>query len=308
MRVKSAIIRQACSALYESVGYDMIDRISKRVIPGYDLHYRSGIPENIPITAQMAARQLVNDVVRTGRFLHLLEIMIDIDLNGFMGREYRIGRLSELIKSVLAEGYIYDRMTGLFMENSKERITSNWGRLTDNEERQIALLRLDIVDNSTIVRSNPSDKVQHAYGELRNMVNKSVIPRLGRVWVWEGDGCLCGFLFNKKERSAILAGMEILHALYFYNLLHNQLDKALQVRIACHSGPFTYNANLEQLKKNEIVREVTEIESRHASPGSLATTENMIMTVDRHIQDKFKKPHARKSSKYRLYSVGVEAV
>lgn len=306
MKVKTGLYRLTCKILYESLSMDMIVRLARIVVPGYNIHERSGIPENIPITAQTAAEQVVKDIIAEGRYLQLIELLIKIDCSGYMGREYHLLYMRDLIKTILAEGYSYDSVTGLFMENAQNQISPHWGRLVQGDEFQLALLRLDIVQNSELVRAHESSQIDAAYGELRNIVSRSVLSRMGRIWFWEGDGCLAAFVFGKKERSAVLAGMEILHNLFFYNRLSNPLSKPLQVRLAVHGGPVKYIEDPVELKKNETLREINHVESRFGRPDTLVVTSNVFLSIDRVIQDRFSPEQIMDSYKLRNYSIQLE--
>lgn len=306
MKVKTGLYRLTCKILYESLSMDMIVRFAQIIIPGYDIHRQSGIPENIPITAQTAAEQVVKDIISSGRYLHLIELLIKIDTTGFMGREYPLLYMRELIKSILSEGYSYDSTTGLFMENAQNQLSPNWGRLVEGDEFQLALLRLDMVHNSELVRENQNSLVEVAYADLRAIVSRAVLPRMGRVWYWEGDGCLAAFVFGKKERSAVLAGMEMLHNLYFYNRLSNPLPMPIQIRLAVHGGPVKYFKDPVELKKNETLREITEVESKYGISDTLVATSNVFLSIDRVIQERFCAEQIRGSYKLRQYAIGVE--
>ena len=305
MKVKTGLHRLTCKILYESLSMEMIVRLARIVIPGYDIHRQSGIPENIPITAQTAAEQVVKDIIMAGRYLQLIELLIKIDTSGYMGREYPLLYMRDLIKTILAEGYSYDSVTGLFMENAQNQISANWGRLVPGDEFQLALLRLDIVQNSELVRRHEKKAVEATYGDLRTIVSQAVLPRMGRLWFWEGDGCLAAFVFGKKERSAVLAGMEILHNLFFYNRLSNTLGSPLRVRLAVHGGPVKFAEDPMELKKNETIREITEIESQYGKPDALIVSSNVFISVDRVIQERFSAEQYKNSYKFRQYTIEV---
>jgi hypothetical protein len=305
MKVKTGLHRLTCKILYESLSMEMIVRLARIVIPGYDIHRQSGIPENIPITAQTAAEQVVKDIIMAGRYLQLIELLIKIDTSGYMGREYPLLYMRDLIKTILAEGYSYDSVTGLFMENAQNQISANWGRLVPGDEFQLALLRLDIVQNSELVRRHEKKAVEATYGDLRTIVSQAVLPRMGRLWFWEGDGCLAAFVFGKKERSAVLAGMEILHNLFFYNRLLNTLGSPLRVRLAVHGGPVKFAEDPMELKKNETIREIAEIESQYGKPDALIVSSNVFISVDRVIQERFSAEQYKDSYKFRQYTIEV---
>lgn len=306
MKIRNAVISLTCRALYETFGTDMMAKLAKMVIPGYDIYAQTGLPENIPIPTQTAAQRVVKDVIARECFLPFAEVLVNVDAHGYMGREHRVKHIVELVKAILAEGFLYDRETGLFMENSQERVSANWGRLEQGEERNFALLRLDIVKNSRLVKSNPKAKIESAYAELRAIVSRSALARNGRVWYWEGDGCLCSFLYGLKERSALLSGMQILNDLYFYNLSANPLSSPIEVRLAAHCGPLRYSSDSLDIKKAEAVREVTEFESKHTQTDSFSVSPNLFLGVDRVIQDKFGPEKRCGAFKLRAYSIGLE--
>jgi hypothetical protein len=306
MKVKSHLITLCRKALYQSLSVDMMVRFVRIIDPKYDIHRRTGISENIPIPNQLAAERIIADVLTAGTFLSFVEVLVKVDGQGYMGREYPINGLHEILKELTAEGYVYDRASGLFLENSLERVTSNWGRLIEGEEKQMAVLRLDIVGNSILVKKNEKSAVTKAYNELRSIVNRAVLSRQGRVWAWEGDGAVAAFLFDQKERGAILAGMEILHELYWFNRMSNPLSAPIKVRIAAHSGPIRYAENPMELLKNETLKEAVQIESNLTPPDTLSASFNLFLPIDRVIQDCFSLERKVGANKVRQYSIKVE--
>lgn len=306
MKVRSALFAQTSKALSEALGFPMIQHIASRVFGDYDIHQRMGIQENIPITREMAAERVMRDVTAAGLYLPLVEEMIAVDLKGYMGREYPIPRLAAIAKFISAEGYCYDQRSGLFMEHAVNRVSPNWGRLVEGEEKQIVLLRLDIVDNSGLVKGNTQDAVETAYTDVREIVDRAVISRHGRIWLWEGDGGMAAFLFSDKERSALFAGMEILHELFFYNRLQNPLIHPIRVRIATHAGPIRYSSNQSVIKKNETVRELVELESACTPNDSLTASINVSVTVDRAVRDQFGADIQQSGYKFCRYTPALE--
>lgn len=305
MKVKSATITLCRKILYESTSAETMVRFVRLVDPEYDIYRRTGIPENIPITDQMAAERIVKDLVEEGRFIDLVETLVKVDSQGYMGRTYPMKGLREMVKALSQDGYLFDKATGQFFENANERVSPDWGRLRDGDERQVALLRLDVVSNSKLVKRNDPDKVEKAYADLRSIVYKAVVGRFGRLWSWEGDGALAAFLFGQKERAALLAGMEILNELFFYNRLDNPLDEALKVRMAAHAGPIVYGANAVELLKNETVKDALRLEA--ATPtDALSASVNLFLSIDRVIQDRFGPERKVDGGKVRHYSVTME--
>jgi len=308
MKVKSATVSLCRKTLYESISAETMVRFVKLADPEYDLYKRSGIPVNIPITDQMAAERIVKDVIEDGRFIDFIEVLVKVDSEGYMGRSYPIKGLAQIVKTLTQEGFIFDRTTGQFFENANERASPDWGRLHDGDERQGAVLRIDVAGNSELVQRNSREKVEKAYSALRAIVHRAVVGRFGRVWSWEGDGALAAFLFGHKERSAILAGMEILNELFFFNRLENPLSEPLRVRMAAHAGPIHYRENMMELLKNETLKDVVHIESTVTPHDSMSASANLFLSIDRVIQDRFGPEQQSTCGKIRHYSVNLERV
>jgi len=308
MKVKNSTISLCRRTLYESISAETMVRFVRLVDPEYDLYERSGIPENIPITNQMAAERIVEDIVEDGRFIDFVETLVKVDSEGYMGRAYPIKGLGQIVKTLAQDGFLFDRSTGQFFENTHERASPDWGRLRDGDERQAAVLRLDVVANSVLVLQNSADKIEKAYAELRAIVSRAVVGRFGRIWSWEGDGALAAFLFGQKERSAVLAGMEILNELFFFNRLANPLDDPLRVRIAAHAGPIRYRDSLMELLKNDTLKDVIQIESTATPSDTLSASSNLFLSIDRVIQDRFGPERQAAICKVRHYAVDLERV
>jgi class 3 adenylate cyclase len=305
MMIKSANTTCCKKSLQLSLTVDMMIRFATLVNPGYDIYKRLGLKEGMPIPNQNAAERIVTDMVQDGFYIDFVETLIQADSKGYMGRRYKLSGLDGVVAGLIDEGYTYDKVTGQFFENQRERISPNWGRLHEGDERKVTVLRLDIVGNSELVKTNPQTKIKQAYSDIRNIVSHAVNSRIGRLWSWEGDGALAAFLFGPMERMAIYAGMEILHEVFFYNRLRNPLDKPFNLRLGAHVGQVRYsNSEMERLK-NETVKEAMVLESL-AKINSLGVSYNLYITMDQHILDLFGAEKTGRSCKYRLYTVGHE--
>jgi hypothetical protein len=289
-------------SLYESLDADMLERMAQDVIPDYDLRKRTGFPPNIPMQGQTAALRIVDDVVAEDQFLHFVERLVRLDREGFMGRSYRIAGLREIIKSIGAEGYLWDLETGRFMEDPRIKRTQNWGRLVQGEELRFSLLRVDVVKNSRLVKIHGETAARELYDNLRGILARVVESRSGRIWSWEGDGALAAFLYGHSTTSSVLAGMALIHELYIYNRVHNRIGEPLRIRAAVHTGPIRYLTDVGEILKQETCREAAETESRWTPPDALSITPAVAGTLDRVILDRFRTTE-ESQSRTRVYSV-----
>jgi class 3 adenylate cyclase len=280
-------------------------RFVRMVSPDYDIYKRSGYPKDSPIPTQDAASRIVIDMIRDGRYVDFVEHLIQIDSGGFMGRRYDLRGLDDVIGGIIEHGYNYDKATGQFMENQKERISLNWGRLKGGDERHMTLLRLDIAGNSVLVKENPGNSIEKAYRDMRVIVTNAVVSRLGRLWSWEGDGALAAFMFGNKDKLAIFAGMEILHELFIYNKTGNPLNSPIRVRIGLNAGPVRYSHNMTDCLKGDAIKKVVELESKTA-PNSLAISRNLFMSLGQAMLSVFAAEQSSGSVHFRQYQANLE--
>jgi class 3 adenylate cyclase len=188
------------------------------------------------------------------------------------------------------EGYLLDPESELFFEDPRRQRTPSWGRLKDGVEYPITLLRIDIVNNTRIVRVNGAEDVGAAYERMREIFQRIVEKRRGRVWLWEGDGGMAAFQYGHPNMSATLCGMEFMNEMLLYNLYANPLDKPIQLRAAAHAGFMCFNQDTAELLREELVKETVEIESRYTAPNSFSISASIAPHVDGIIKDCFASP------------------
>jgi len=283
----------------------MMVYFARLVHPDYDFYKRAGFREGMPIPSDFAAGRIVMDLVTDGYYVDFVELLVETGTKGYRGKNFKLSGLEGVIAGLIAEGYIYDRESGQFFENPRERISPNWGRLQEGDERKMAMLRLDIIGNSELVRDNPQSKIKKAYNDIRHIVTSAVNTRIGRLWSWEGDGALAAFLFGPIEKMAVYAGMEILHELYFYNRIHNPLDRPINLRLGAHIGQAQYSGSELERIKNETAKEAMALESL-ATRNALCVSNSLYITIDPNILNLFSAEKNGSGRRYRLYSVGNE--
>jgi class 3 adenylate cyclase len=281
-------------------------RFVKMVDPDYDIYKRSGYPQDHPIPNQDAATRIVSDIIHDGYYIDFVELLIEVDRSGYMGRRYELRGLDDVVGDIIQAGFSYDKTTKQFFENQRERISRNWGRLVDGNERQMAVLRLDIAGNSILVKENPRNCIEKAYGDLRTIVTKAVVSRLGRLWSWEGDGALGAFMLGNYNRMTVLAGMEILNEMFLYNRTANPLNSELKIRLSAHSGPVVYYNNEAECLKADTIKKAVTLESKAAVPNSLVISESLAVTCEQILLNIFSTEKNSPSGKYRSYQICQE--
>ncbi len=299
MRVRNALRSLAIKSLYESLDVRMIIHAASQIIENYDIYERTGCPRNIPLTAQQTARQVIDDCIAFDMFLDLLEYLIILNSRGYMGREFPILYLDEMIKHVNAEGFLYNPETNRFMEDTSKQATMNWGRLHEGSNYSFTFLKIDIVRNSEHVRSNKKADVESAYRHIHAFIANSFLKRDGREWFWEGDGGLIAFFNGDIYNNSVLTGIDIINKLNLYNIFDNKLQKPVALRISCHAGTFPFSSNAAVIRKYDPIREALEIESKHTPENELSVTVNVYPRLDKLLTDSL--TSAVQCDKWKLY-------
>jgi len=305
MKIKNANSSACVRCLQLSLPVEMMICFATLVNPQYNIYRRTGLKEGMPISNQNAAQRIVADMIYDGFFVDFAELLVRVGTKGYMGRQYDLRGLNEVVTGVINEGYSFDKVSCRFFENQRERTSPNWGRLHEGDEREMAVLRLDIVGNSALVKNNPRSIIEEAYDDVRHIVNKVVTSRLGRLWSWEGDGALAAFLFGPIEKMAVYAGMEIIHELFFYNLLRNPLGSPINIRLGAHIGEVRYSGSELERLKNETVKQAMALEAMAAN-NALSVSFNLYITMNPNTLKLFGSEKIGRGGKYRLYSMGVE--
>ncbi len=257
-------------------------KLARRLIPEYDLYRQTGIPKSVAIPNQNAAKQIMDDIVKQGLFFEFVLLLMEFSVqgNGIAGRKISIPYMRQILNEVYKMGFIFDHENNIFVENPAERKTRNWGTLRPNTEYTISLLRMDIADNSKLVRNNPQEKVESAYLKIRDFFISSVEKRNGRVWAWDGDGGLAAFCFGNMNESAALSAIEILHEIFLFNYKDCPLKEKIQVRLSAHSGPLNYTSNNEKLADSETVKETINIEHKHTKAGRITISNSVKVMLE----------------------------
>jgi len=283
-------------------------RIAKMVWNDFDIYLVSGFRESIPIPPQDCATTIVRFVLDNDKFLPFIEALILVDQQGIMGRRYPISNLREIIKALMANGFAYDGVNNLFLEDGIQRKSLGWGRLQEGNDYNLALLRLDIVHNSKIVRDQDQNLVILAYAGLRELISHKVEKRLGRIWNWEGDGGMAAFFYGHRQQLATLAAIDILHGLFLFNRLKNPLGVPISLRLALHTGHIKFATEASEWKKSDVVKQVVEMESKYTAKDSLTISSQTEAALDRTFATQFLRAKTRDGTPIYTYKMDWEAL
>jgi hypothetical protein len=307
MEIHRSLSALCVRALTESMDVRTMTHLIKRLIPGFDIYERSGFPESLSIPNRDAAQFIVSDVIREGLFLEFVAMLIEVQEDGIMGRNYQVSYLRGIVRGVFDMGYMFDQETAMFIEDPRYRKTRNWGALQKGTFYTFAFLHADIVGNTALVREHPKQVIEQTYADLRAIVQKVVEKRNGRIWAWEGDGGLAAFYFAGKHTKAAFSAIEIIHELFFYNRLNCKLNEQLRLRLAVHSGECEYTDRDDDLIKSEPIRQLIDIEKGHTKPDSVTISPVVRNMLDSLLATAFKPIEEASHYTYYTYAVVWEA-
>ncbi len=271
MKVSSRMAGLFVNALSQAMPVELMQSIARRVVANYDIYEASGFPSSIGMPRVDAARHILRQFTQEGNLVKFVEALIHVSAEGYMGKPVRIPLLPRIIDELQELGFRYRPEEGVFVEGGANARTMGWGTLREGQTYELALLRMDIAGNSEMVRRYSHQEISQAYGRVRQMITGRVEKRGGRVWGWEGDGCLAAFYFQDKTIQATLCGVEVVHELFVYNLLGRTLPEPLLVRLAVHAGPCRFEKSAKA-SAGDTIRRVELLESQFTPPGCLTVS------------------------------------
>jgi class 3 adenylate cyclase len=308
MQIRASLLNTAVQALVGSVDVHTMVVIARRLMDRYyDLHERTGFQRSIPIPNLDAARQIVADIRDSNQFLSFVNLLVEMQEEGLMGRTYSIPHLRELVRGVHELGFDYDHENRMFVEDPRVRKTRNWGVLRSGHEYVFAFLRLDIVGNTTLVKKHGRQAMQSVYRDLGAIVQKAVERRNGRIWSWEGDGGLACFYFANKNTEATLAAVEITHELFLYNKLGVRFPEELKIRMAIHTGTSEYSEREEDLKNSETIKRTINIESQFTKAGSVTVSNTVYTTLEPRVANQLQPIKTKGAAGHYRYEIRWES-
>lgn len=280
MKIKNQVLSAIAFTLSHSLGLKLTLRLAKEFIPDYNINERTGYPPSMPIPPLDAARAVARDLANAGFLLEMIEWLIKIQRYGFMGEKYEIAGLPGIILAIRDSGYELDEETQIFFENPKINKTLSWGRLREGVQYPLTFIKIDIVNNSSLVRENAKSKIEGVYKDFFNNLYEIIEKRNGRIWLCEGDGLIAAFYYSHPATSAVLSGIEILNKLKIFNISENTLDRDLDVRIAVHSGHIPYTEEVSLFLKAETIRELNQIEQKWTPTGTMVISAAIALHIE----------------------------
>ncbi|MBN2443343.1 MAG: adenylate/guanylate cyclase domain-containing protein [Spirochaetales bacterium] len=287
MQMSRSLQQLLIKALSQSMGVPTMVKIARKLFRNYNIYERAGWPENIPLQSFHAAEQILSDVMKDeGLLVQFVTILIDVYQNGLMGTKINIKYLPQILTELEAIGLKYDPELETFVESKRDNMSKGWRILEEGKMYEFCLLRIDIVENSRLVREHSREIISETYTDLRNIVKLFIEKRNGRIWGWEGDGGIAAFYFKDKNVNAALSAMEILLDIFFYNMFKSKLNESLKVRIAIHTGQCQFSRDIKGMQ-NDTLRVLEALEINHTLPNTITLSPSVYHDLGRKLETFF---------------------
>jgi class 3 adenylate cyclase len=155
--------------------------------------------------------------------------------------------------------------------------------LKDGNIYDLAFLRIDVVDSSTIAQKHPQDKVKALMSNFHKFVFEIINRYDGDQFSWEGDGGIFAFWQEKACDNVVLSGIKILNDIKVFNLdkKANPVGVPIKLRIAAHWGPVEFKIPLNEIVSN-CINFLSHLEKYGTLPETFSVTDilyNKLSTV-----------------------------
>jgi adenylate cyclase len=199
-----------------------------------------------------------------------------------------------------------------FTDQRKERTTHGWV----GEERQIAILFVDIGGSTSFAESVPSFDVIHVLRRFYHPIERAVIDNGGHVACYTGDGLMALFGVEPSECApldAVRAGLDMLRSVKedLRPYVKKTFQRSFRIGVGVHFGEAIVGMVGGGLQERvTAIGDAVNIASRVERANKKARTQLLVSeAVLREVQDKVrvgKSIHVRltgKTGKYALHEV-----
>ena len=172
---------------------------------------------------------------------------------------------------------------------SFERRDYPW-HLEDGETYEFCFLRIDIVEQSNLVESNPDELIEdtlNAFAELVDLLRQN---HYGKIWSWSGDGGLVAFhIWGRRTHTceqSVSCAMQILEELAPFNEEHQLEEGGIRAKLAVHSGHAKYRENTGRIY-SKAIHSVSHLDSKATSPDTILISQPVYKALNPEQRHKF---------------------
>jgi class 3 adenylate cyclase len=260
---------------------DSMDQLGALLFKRYSGHDQAGEDRHLTLSRGRAARLLVDAAEERGKTADLIQLIAELDGKQFQGRLLTVPAAEVFFNSLARVGVVYDPARRK-LYHSKHDIAElrNWGSLRDGRTYTIAIMSIDIVGNSQIVRELGAKKAEKLSFAILTFLQSKLDDYDGRLWNWAGDGGLFAFAFDGCADRAIMCGVDIQRSLPLF-LIGPRLPVKQQIslRIAIDVGPVKFVSDTGRIV-SDVINYAAHLEKGGTNAGQVSISERVANACD----------------------------
>lgn len=283
-----------------SFSSDGIDELGRLLFRSYSSHVLAGADNHITISRQRAAQMLVDEAEAHGKLADLIKLVAELDGSSFQGKRLEIKDVEVFFNSLARIGIVYNPARRK-LHHTREELNrlKNWGSLRDGRDYDVAVVSVDIVGNSNLVRTYGAKKMEKLYFELWRFLERKLDDYDGRMWSWAGDGGLLAFTFRDHVERAVMCAIDIQSSLPLFNVAPSTpIDQRIELRLAVDCGLVTFLNDTGRIV-SDVINYAAHLEKKATYPGHVAISERVCRECDERVLAVFEEAGAFEGLPYR---------
>ncbi len=246
-----------------------VNELGRLVLGDFDSNEAAGTRNHISISSRKSAKALVERCDGSSHLLSLLKLVVEVDEGMVNGRSVQVKGLEAFLGKLLRSGIHYDFKTRRIITACDEPDElPNWGCLKEGREYDTAIVSLDIVDNSTLVRNHGIRRMEKLYFHLWGFLREKLVGVDGRIWSWAGDGGILAFTLKENAARAVRFAVEVQTSIPVFNLT-TDTPSNIALRLGIDTGKVKFNADTGKIV-SDVINYAAHLEKKAAAPGCVA--------------------------------------
>lgn len=274
MEVSKNFLNLVTASLSESISQTDMVHLARELIPNYDIRKKLEMSKYLDIPRRETAQQIVNDMYSYNMLVPFINVLLSIQFKGYMGRQYNVSKLNQLLEAMYKMGFNLDRESGMLYEDPTYRVSPNWGVLIEGRDYSFSYLWIDVVGFSRIVKQHKKSTVKQFMSDFMDITRYRVEKRNGRIWHVEGDGILAAFHFEGHMNKSVFCGIDILHRFFDYNRFESKLNSPIALKLSVHTGLCEFSESHEDIKMCDQVQQTIQ-NNEYAEPDSVVISNSV---------------------------------
>ncbi len=287
MVLEPALRNDLVELIGENFKTEEVNELGRLVLGSFDSNEAAGSKNHVSISSRKSARALVDRCDQGANVPALLKLVVEVDDATVNGKTVHVKGLETFLGKLLRAGIHYDFKTRRIVTSCEEPDElPNWGCLKDGREYDTAIVSLDIVDNSALVREYGLRRMEKLYFHLWSFLREKLAGTDGRIWSWAGDGGILAFSLKENAQRAVRFALEVQTSMPVFNLT-TETPATVSVRLGIDTGKVKFSLDTGKIV-SDVINYAAHLEKRAAGPGGVAISRPVYDALSGRIADVFK--------------------